>query len=72
MPSWIVLRKPTARSYDRVLRDRELGIPTCLNQMREPTREELETWAIQIGLDPDRYTQTWERMAKEPILAGVS
>jgi hypothetical protein len=61
MLSWSVLCKPTTeRIWNRVRRDRETEIPGRLMALtKEPTREELETWAIQIGFDPVRYIMAW-------------
>ncbi len=67
MLSWSVLCKPTTeRIWNRVRRDRETGIPGRLMALtEEPTREELETWAIQIGFDPVRYIMAWVCLAEE-------
>jgi hypothetical protein len=61
MVSRSVLRKPTiAQTWRRALRDQETGIPgRGMRLTTEPTREELETWAIQIGFDPRHYLTAW-------------
>jgi hypothetical protein len=67
MPSWIVLRKPTIdQTWQRVRRDRQTGIPGRMMCMTtEPTREELETWAIQIGYHPVWYLTAWVCQAEQ-------
>ncbi len=67
MLSWSVLCKSTTdRTWNRVRRDRETGIPGWLTALtKEPTSEELETWAIQIGFDPVRYITAWVCLAEE-------
>src|SRR5262249_39447563 len=65
--SRLVLRKPTIKgTWNRVWWDRQTGIPGGLRGLtREPTREELETWALQIGFDPVRYITAWVCQAEE-------
>jgi hypothetical protein len=67
MPSWSVLRKPTIdQTWQRVRRDRQTGIPgRGMHLTTEPTREELETWAIQIGYHPVWYLTVWVCQAEE-------
>jgi hypothetical protein len=73
MVSRLVLRKPTIdQIWNRVRWDQELGIPGRLKGLtREPSREELETWAIQAGYDPVHYITAWVCQAEDarcPIL----
>ncbi|HEY7122363.1 MAG TPA: hypothetical protein VH540_00300 [Ktedonobacterales bacterium] len=67
MLSRLVLRKPTLdQTWNRVRRDRQTGIPGRLTVLtKAPTREELETWAIQAGYDPIRYLTAWVCQAEE-------
>jgi len=61
MLSLFVLRQPTRpQTQLRVRRDRKTGIVgRGLVLTTEPTREELETWAIQIGFPPADYLMAW-------------
>jgi hypothetical protein len=67
MPSWSVLRKLTIdQTWNRVRNDCQTGIPgRGMHLTTEPTREELETWAIQIGYHPVWYLTSWVCQAEE-------
>lgn len=67
MLSRIALRKPTVQqTWQRVRRDRETGIPGRLMTLtKHPTREELESWAIQIGHNPICYLTAWVCLTEE-------
>lgn len=68
MLSRFVLRKPTtSQTWHRVQRDRETGILSHAGTItRDPTPDELETWAILIGHDPRTYLTAWASEAAEP------
>jgi len=65
--SRMVLRKPTvAQTWNRVRRDHQTGIPGVeMSLTTEPTREELEAWAMQSGFDPVCYSTAWVSLAAE-------
>lgn len=67
MLSRSILCKPTTkRTWNRVRRDRETGIPDrFMSITTTPTREDLEAWAILIGHDPVCYMTAWVCQAEE-------
>ncbi len=72
MLSRIFLRKPTvAQVRLRVQRDRETGIPNRYGALtRQPTREEVETWAILAGYDSVCYTTLWVYLDQNASLSS--